>query len=193
MTFTHFLHVLFLTVQAARLDITSPVQGDPGTVSVNNPMTFIVQTMAEDPLSPGSYIPLVSGRHSTLNVDLIISYDEKRFFIFFPGGNFNWNQIASSRYNLAGTDVEENGKLDRRVRKRCALGTATFNDIRITTEAVNVQLNFTQTLPYYPWERWPPIYNGTTILDWTTFTFYSVSDDEMSPGVAITPPFNVTG
>ena len=185
-------HPFNVDLQAAWLDITSSAQGDPGTVSVNKPMTFIVQTMAEDPFSPGSYISLVSGRHSTLNVDLTISYDEKRFYIFFPSGNFNWNQIASSRYNLAGIDVEENGLLDRIVRKRCSLGTATFDDIRITTEAMNVQLNFTQTLPYYPWERWPPIYNGTTILDWTTFTFYSVSDSEMSPGVALTPPFNVT-
>jgi len=179
-------------VQAAKLEITSPLLGDPGNVYVNQPMSFTVQTKAEDPSTPGTYIDLTTGRHSTLTVDLTIAYDEKRFYIFFPGGNFNLNQIAFSTYNLAGTDVEENGKLDRRVRKKCVNGAATFNDIRITTTAVDIRLNFTQTLSYYPWERWPPIYNGTTILDWTTFTLYSLSDGENSPGVALTPPFNVT-
>lgn len=185
--------IYLFAVQAAKLEITSPLLGDPGNVYVNQPMSFTVQTKAEDPSTPGTYIDLTTGRHSTLTVDLTIAYDEKRFYIFFPGGNFNLNQIAFSTYNLAGTDVEENGKLDRRVRKKCVNGAATFNDIRITTTAVDIRLNFTQTLSYYPWERWPPIYNGTTILDWTTFTLYSLSDGENSPGVALTPPFNVTG
>lgn len=176
-------------MQAAKLEITTPAQGN---VFVNEPMTFSVQTMAEDPSNPGTYIALTTGRHSVLNVDLTISYDSKHFYFFFPA-NINFNQIFNTTYILAGSDVERNGKQDLRVRKQCVNGAATFDDIRIITEAVDVRINLTQTLPYYPWERMPPIYNDSYILT-PIYTYYTVSDENYyNPGVALSPAFNVTG
>lgn len=136
---------------ASHLEITSPAQGN---VVVNEPMAFTVQTMTEDPSNPGTYIALTTGRHSTLNVDVTISWETKVFYMFLPA-SFNINELLSSQYTLAGTDVTKNGNLDLRVRKRCVAGAATFTDIRVIDEAMNIRLNFTQTLPYYPWERWP--------------------------------------
>ena len=175
-------------MQAAKLEITSPAQGN---VNVNEPMSFTVQTMAEDPNNPGSYIALTTGRHSTLNVDLTIAWDDKEFYVFFPA-NINLNQIYKSAYTLAGDEVNENGLLDLAVRKRCVNGAANFDNIVVVDEAIEIHLNFTQTLPYYPWERWPPIYNDSVVITpyWST---YSTSDGNNSPGVALTPAINVTG
>ena len=175
---------------AAKLEITS---GSQANVLVNEPMTFTVQTMAEDPNNPGTYIALTTGRHSILNVDLTIAYDFKDFYIYFPSGNFNFHQLATSTYTLGGADVTENGYFDVVVRKQCSSGAATFSDIRILTEATDIQLNFTQTIPYHPWERWPPVYNESWVLDWTTWTQKTyVADSMYSPAVAFTNAFNVT-
>ena len=150
--------------------------------------------MAVDPTDPNNFIPLTDGRHSILNVDLTIAYDFKQFYIYFPSGNFNFNQLFSSTYTLGGADVKENGYFDHVIRKQCSSGQVTFTDVRILTEATNIQLNFTQTLPYHPWERWPPIYSDTWVLDWTTWTQKSYVDDSLlSPAVAFTNVFNVTG
>ena len=175
---------------AAKLEITS---GSQANVIVNEPMSFTVQTMAVDPTDPNNLIPLTTGRHSILNVDLTIAYDFKTFYIYFPLGNFNLNQLASSMYTLGGADVMENGYFDLVIRKQCSSGQATFSDVRILTEAVDIQLNFTQTLPYHPWERWPPVYNDTLVLDWGTWTQQSfIADSLYSPAVAFTNAFNVT-
>ena len=180
--------VMFSTpVAASHLEITSPPQGD---VVVNEPMTFTVQTMTEDPANPGSYIPLTVGRHSTLNVDLTISWEFKVFYMFLPA-SFNLNEILSSQYTLAGADVTKNGNLDLRVRERCVNGFTTFTDIRLIEQAVNMRLNFTQTLPYYPWERWPADYNET-IHTSPSLTMYTTPEETFSPAVVFTPPFNVT-
>ena len=156
-------------------------------------MTFTVQTMAVDPADPNSFIPLTDGRHSILNVDLTIAYDYKSFYIYFPSGNFNFHQLASSTYTLGGADVTENGYFDLVIRKQCSSGLATFSDVRIMTEATDIQLNFTQTIPYHPWERWPPVYNETWVLDWTTWTQKTFVDDSAnSLAVAFSNTFNVT-
>jgi hypothetical protein len=178
-------------VPAAKLEITS---GSQANVFVNEPMTFTVQTMAEDPANPGTFIPLTTGRHSILNVDLTIAYDWKQFYIYFPSGNFNFHQLASSTYTLGGADVMENGYFDLVIRKPCSAGMATFTDVRILTEAMDVQLNFTQTIHYHPWERWPPVYNETWVLDWTTWTqkTYVADHSALSGAVAFTNAFNVT-
>ena len=173
---------------AASLEITSVVDTD---VYVNEPMSFTVQTMADNPNSPGSLIPLTSGRHSIMNIDMTIAWDTKKFYIYFPA-NFNFYQIQSSQYTLGGAEVEEDGRLDLRVRKQCTAGTATFNDVRVLEEVEDLQLNFTQTLPYYPWERVPPTYNETIVYDFTTFTFNTNAAVGNSPAVVFTPPINVT-
>jgi hypothetical protein len=178
-------------VAAAKLEITSGTQSN---VHINTPMTFTVQTMAVDPANPTSFIPLTTGRHSILNVDLTIAYNWKQFYIFFPSGNFNFHQLASSTYTLGGADVMENGYFDLVIRKPCSAGMATFTDVRILTEAMDVQLNFTQTLSYHPWERWPPVYNDAWVLDWSSWTQKTYVDDDSltSPAVAFTNAFNVT-
>ena len=184
-----YLHVATVTplVAASHLEITSLPQGD---VVVNEPMTFTVQTMTEDPSNPGTYIPLTTGRHSTLNVDITISWEFKVFYMFVPA-SFNINELLSSQYILAGADVTKNGNQDLRVRKRCIAGAATFTDIRVIDEALNMQLNFTQTLPYYPWERWPPIYNET-IVTTPSLTINTLPDETFSPAVVFTTPFDVS-
>ena len=180
----------FSSVAAAKLEITSGMQSN---VHVNTPMTFTVQTMAVDPTNPTSFIPLTTGRHSILNVDLTIAYDWKKFYIYFPSGNFNFHQLASSTYTLGGADVMENGYFDLVIRKQCSSGTATFTDVRILTEAMDMRLNFTQTLSYHPWERWPPMYDDAWVLDWTSWTQKTfVADSLTSPAIAFTNAFNVT-
>ena len=180
------------TVAAAKLEITSGTQAN---VLINEPMMFTVQTMAVDPADPNNFIALTTGRHSILNVDLTIAYDYKKFYIFFPSGNFNFHQLASSSYTLGGADVMENGYFDLVIRKQCSSGQATFTDVRILDEATHIHLNFTQTLSYHPWERWPPVYNDVWRQDWTTWTQKTFVDDEYSltsPAVAFTNAFNVT-
>lgn len=179
----------FPAVAAASLALTSTVST---SVEVNEPMSFTVQTMAEDPLSPGTYIPLTTGRHSILNVDMTIAWDTKKFYILFPGGNLNFYQIHSTAYTLGGSEVIEDGRFDLKIRKQCVNGTATFNDVRILNETTNIQLNFTQILPYYPWERVPPNYNETLVYDTTTRTFNTFVATSYSPAVVFSPPFNVT-
>lgn len=158
---------------------------------MNEPMSFTVQTMREDPNSPGTLIPLTSGRHSIMYVDMTIAWDTKKFYIYFPV-NLNFYQIYSSQYTLAGSEVGEDGRLDFRIRKQCSAGTATFNDVRILEEVHDLQLNFTQTLPYYPWERVPAIYNETIVYDLSTYTFNTHAAVGNSPAVVFTPPINVT-
>ena len=156
-------------------------------------MTFTIQTMAIDPVNPKCFIPLTTGRHSILIVDLTIAYDNKQFFIFFPSGNFNFHQLASSTYTLGGADVMENGYFDLVIHKQCSSGKATFTDVRILDETTDIRLNFTQTLPYHPWERWPPVYNDAWVLDWFTWTQKTYVDGSLtSPAVAFTNSFNVT-
>ena len=175
---------------AAKLEITS---GSQPNVHVNEPMAFTVQTMAVDPTNPNRFIPLTTGRHSILNVDLTIAYDWKQFYIFFPSGNFNFHQLAMSTYTLGGADVKENGYFDLVIRKQCSSGTVTFTDVRILDEATDMRLNFTQTLSYHPWERWPPVYNDAWVLDWSAWTQKTyIADSLSSSAVAFTNAFNVT-
>ncbi len=176
-------------MQAAKLEITSAAQGN---VDVNEPMTFTVQTMAEDPSSPGNYIALTTGRHSVLHVDLSIAWDEKEFYVYH-GADVNMKELLRSTHILGGADVITDGNFDRSIRKQCSSGTATFTDVRILTAGTHIHLNFTQTLPYYPWERWPADYNDSLITT-SSYTFYTLSDGNITvpPAVALTPAFNVT-
>lgn len=184
------MYLLPPAVQAARLDITSGAT--PADVFINEPMTFSVQTMAEDPTNPGSYIPLTTGRHSTLNVDLTISYDSKVFFIFVPPTR-NVREIYLSSYTLAGPDVTQNGRMDLHIRKQCSSGAATFNNVSIATAASAITLNFTQSLPYYPYERWPPNYNDSVQV-MNTWFYHTISvNTTQPPGVAVTSQFAVNG
>ena len=76
--------------------------------------------------------------------------------------------------------------------KQCSGGTATFMDVRIMTEAMDIQLNFTQTIPYHPWKRWPPVYNDSWVLDWNTWTQKTyIADSMYSPAMTFTNAFNV--
>lgn len=161
-------------------------------MSVNHPMTFTVKTIAEDPSNPGTYIDLTTGRHSILNIDLTISWDSKKFYLYFPA-NFNVNELFSSSYMLGGADVMENGRFDRVIRKRAVGGVATFTDVRITTEATDIRLNFTQTQSNFPWERRPSVYDpprlgevdGVNVI-WTLY------NETTSGAVLLTPSFNVS-
>ena len=172
-------------MQAAKLEISSTL---PGNVEVNEPMSFTVRTLAEDPDNPGSYIVLTTGRHSALYIDATVAWDWKEFAVMAP--NFNPNQLISSDVTLGGTDVSQNGILDLVSRKQCVGGVATFDDIRVLNAVEDVQLNFTQSLPYYPWERWPPVYNEDQIHFASSFTTYVANTS--SDAVLFTPPFNVT-
>lgn len=181
------------SVAAAGMEFVSPSDGDPGNITVNHPMTFTVKTIAEDPDNPGTFLDLTTGRHSALNVDLTISWDSKRFYFYFPA-NFNINQLYSSQFMLGGTDIMQNGRFDTVIRKQAVGGVATFSDVRITTEATDVRLNFTQTLSNAPWERRPPVYDfnlesGTedgVLLLWT------ITNGTAPPAVLLTSSFNVT-
>ena len=175
-------------VAAASVEIVSVVNS---SVEVNQPLSFTVQTMADDPSSPGTLIPLTSGRHSALYIDLTVAWDFKKFYIIFPG-NLNFFQIFSTEVTLDGSEVGENGRLDYTIRKQCVNGSATFSDVRILEEVTNLQLNFTQTLPYYPWERVPPNYNETIMYDFDAMVFMTSAAESYSPAVVFTPPFNVS-
>lgn len=155
-------------------------------------MSFIIQTMAEDPSSPDSYVELMTGRHSILNIDLTIAWDTKQFYITHPG-NFNYYQLYSSKYTLFGPEVSLNGRLDRVIRKQCVQGRAMFNNVMILEQVVqNIRFNFSQTLPYYPWERVPAVYKDDIIYNYTTMTFNTFSSRSISPAVFITAPIAIT-
>lgn len=169
------------------MNITSSI---PSFVYVNEPITVTVQTLARDP-NTGALIPLTTGRHSTLHVDLTVSWEHKSFYRFFPS-SANFNEIYYSNVTLASVDAFLNGYYDTVIRKRCSGGTATFTDVRIQNIYSGVTLNVTQILPYDPWERWPPVYNDT-IEDFNTLYFRIRDDPLLSPGVAISDPFDVIG
>lgn len=190
----HFLCYIFShshTVAAIGMEFVSPSDGDPGNVAVNHPMTFTVRTLAFDPDVPG-VVGLTTGRHSALNVDLTISWDSKKFYLYFPA-NFNLNQLISSEFVLGGTDAMQNGRFDTVIRKQAVGGVATFSDVRILTEATDIRLNFTQTLSNAPWERRPPDYGNDSLLtDKEDKVSILWSNGTTSPAVLLTPFFNVT-
>ena len=175
------------------MEFVSPTGGNPGTVSVNEPLSFTVKTVAYNPAS-GTTVDLTTGRHSALNIDLTISWDSKRFYFYFPA-NFNVNQLYSTQYTLAGDDVTENGRFDRVIRKQAVAGQATFTDVRITTEATDVRLNFTQTLSTFPWERRPSEYNSVELHSGRVdgvLCLWTETQNTTSNAVLLTPEFNVT-
>ncbi len=173
---------------ATSIIITSPL---PTSVEVNQPLNFTVVTMTVDPLSPGTFIPLVTGRHSILIVDLTIAWDTKNFNVIYSG-NYNFYRLQLTQHTLNGSEVDINGQFDRRIRKQCSNGTASFNDVRIVDSAENIQLNFTQTLPYFPWERVPPVYNDSIYYIIESMTLKTYAANSISPAIVFTPPFNVT-
>lgn len=175
------------------MQFVSPAGGDPGSITVNHPMSFTVKTIAEDPANPGTFIDLTAGRHSALNVDLTVSWDTKRFYFYFPA-NFNVNQLYSSSYMLGGTDIMENGRFDKVIRKQAVAGVATFTDVRITTEATDIRLNFTQTLSNAPWERRPPVYDSNihSGTDDGVLVLWTYSNESTSSAVLLTPTFTVS-
>lgn len=178
-------------MEAVGIEFVSPGGGDPGTVMVNHPMIFAVQTIANDPDDVGT-IPLVTGRHSALNVDLTISWDSKRFYFYFPA-NFNVNQLYSTSYMLGGTGAEQNGRFDTVIRGQAVNGLTTFEGIRITTAATDVRLNFTQTQSNAPWERRPPVYDSTIRSDTVdgVLVLWTFTNESTSDAVLLTPTFNV--
>ena len=175
------------------MEFVSPAGGDPGPVTVNHPMSFSVKTVAEDPGSPGTFIDLTTGRHSALNVDLTISWDSKRFYFYFPA-NFNVNQLYSTSYMLGGTDAMQNGRFDVVIRKQAVAGVASFTDVRITTEATDVRLNFTQTQSNAPWERRPPVYDPSIrsdVIDGVK-VLWTFTNESTSNAVLLSPTFTVS-
>ena len=137
-------------------------------------------------------MPLTTGRHSALNIDLTVSWDSKKFYFYFPA-NFNINQLYSSQYTLGGTDVTETGRFDRVIRKQAVAGEATFTDVRITTEATDVRLNFTQTLANAPWERRPSEYDTDIFSDRVdgVLCLWTEEANTTSGAVLLTPEFSV--
>ena len=177
---------------ATGIEFVSPAGGDPGAVTVNHPLSFSVKTVAYNP-STMATVDLTTGRHSALNVDLTISWDSKRFYFYFPA-NFNVNQLYSSQYVLGGTDTMQNGRFDTVIRKQAVAGVATFTDVRITTEATDIRLNFTQTLSNAPWERRPSEYD-TDIFSGRVdgvLCLWTETANTTSNAVLLTPAFNVT-
>ena len=182
------------TVAAVGMEFDSPSDGDPGTVTVNHPMTFSVKTLAYDPDNNTMMINLTTGRHSILNVDLTISWDSKRFYFYFPA-NFNINQLYHTDAQLGGTGSMQNGRFDTVIRQQAVGGVATFSDIRILTEATNIRFNFTQTQSNPPWERRPPVYDSTihsAIVD-GVFLLWTETANNTSGAVLLSPEFNITG
>ena len=188
---TTFSHPFTVYPSGAKLEMVSPSQ-IPDTY-VNHPMTIVVQTMmADDPVSPTSYSALTIGRHSVLTVDLTVSWDRKHFAALFkPGYVYHFHSLISTEVILGGSDVSENAKEDLRIRKRCINGSATFEDVRILTEATDVHLNITQSQPHYPWTRVPFEYNDVLVMDGIA-NVLNLSYSQ-NGGVFVTNGFNVSG
>ena len=174
-------------MQAAGINITTHI---PSQLYVNEPLTIVAQTLARDPDDPDSLIPLTEGRHSSLNMDLTIGWEFKKFYIFFPAST-NLQELKVSNITLASRDAVVNGLYDIVVRKRCVMGQATFEDIRIIDVYSNVVINITQLLPYDPWERWPPLYNDTIVH--YDGIYFNTNDSSDSPAVAISRTIDVIG
>ena len=105
------------------------------------------------------------------------------------GGNIH--KVLDTDVTLGGTGVIENAKFDLMIRKRAMNGEAIFQGVRILDVMDFVQLNFTQTLPFFPWERRPFGYNEK----WTDNPDRT-KDIQVpavySPAVAISDNFSVT-
>lgn len=169
--------------------------GDPNpSIPVNSRLSFSVQTMTYDLANPSSLVPLEDGRHSTLTIDLSVSWDYKRFYMTFPA-NFNQNELLHSQYQLGGTGTSLNGLFDTVIRKKAVQGLATFDDVRILNEGADVRLNFTQTQSHFPWERRPAVYDpiirSSKVGDVNTIWTYS--NETTSPAVLLTRSFSVIG
>lgn len=178
--------------EGAKLEIIQPTNFTD--VYVNEPQTVVVQTMMENASSPTGFSPLTVGRHSQLHADLTISYDSKVYAsIVEPGYSFIFQTLVSTSYLLGGKDVTLNAKEDLRIRKRCISGMATFEDVRILTEAPNVHLNITQTQPYWPWVRVPFYYQD--VLEFPVVVYFNQLNlsATYSPAVAVSNGFNVLG
>ena len=187
-TFTCTLYnkSLIVLVQAAAINITSSI---PSTLYVNEPITVTTQTLAVDP-NNGNLIPLTEGRHSSLNIELTIGWELKRFYIFFPP-SFNLQELKTTEVTLGGRDAKLNGQFDLVIRKRAVLGQATFEDVRITNIYSDVIINITQILPYDPWERWPAVYNDT--ITWYDNIFFNTNESDYSPATVLSERFDVVG
>ena len=179
-----------LTDEASRVHVVSTSLG--GSIAVNTPFNFTLQTQYEDPPSSGNYTQLTEGPHSQLHIDCYVHY---KFKLLQKGRDTggNFHRIVETNVTLAGADVIENAKFDLMIRKRAVMGEAIFTDIRILDVMEDVQLNFTQTMTLFPWERRPfgyteqwyagPVSN-TKLLNMT-----NVVD---SPAVAVSHSFDVT-
>lgn len=178
--------------EGAKLEIVQPTNFTD--VYVNEPQTVVVQTMMENASSPTGFSPLTVGRHSQLHADLTISYDSKVYAsIVEPGYSFIFQTLVSTSYLLGGRDVTLNAKEDLRIRKQCISGMATFEDVRILTEASNVHLNITQTQPYWPWIRVPFHYQDVLDFPVTPYLNQLNLSFTSSPAVAVSNGFNVLG
>ncbi len=148
------------------------------------------QTLAADPDDPTTLIPLTTGRHSSLNIELAIGWELKKFYIYYPP-NFNLQEIKSADAILGGRDAKVNGQFDIVTRKRAVLGAVTFDDVRVLNVQSNVLFNLTQILPYDPWERWPPHYNDTVVR--YEGIYFNTNNSADSPCTALSTRFDVIG
>ena len=155
------------------------------SIAINTPFNFTLQTQYEDPPSSGNYTQLTEGPHSQLHIDCYVHY---RFKLILKGRDSggNFHRIIESNVTLAGADVIENA--------RAMMGEAIFTDIRILDDMQDVQLNFTQTMAVFPWERRPfsyteQWYDGPISKSKLLDTINTVD----SPAVAVSHAFNVTG
>ena len=163
------------------------------SVPVNTPFDFTLSTMYEYPLGSGNFSQLTEGPHSSLHIDCYVHYKFKLVYKGRDKGG-NYHKILETDVTLGGNGVRENAKFDLMIRKQAVAGVAVFDGIRILDVMDSVQLNFTQTLPFYPWERRPFSYTEQWIAGPISRSkLLNNTDPVDSPAVAVSHEFNVTG
>ena len=163
------------------------------SVPVNTPFNFTLATMYEYPLGSGNFSQLTEGPHSQLHIDCYVHY---KFKLVYKGRDLggNYHKILETDVTLGGNGVIENAKFDLMIRKRAVMGSVVFDGIRILDVMDDVQLNFTQTLPFYPWERRPFSYTEQWLAGPISRSkILNTTNAVESFAVAESHSFNVTG
>ena len=156
-----------------------------GPFEVNHVIpTMEVQTQYQDPMNASVYLPLTTGRHSTLNVDLSVA-GANYYYVSDQGTGVD-NELYYSSIIVTSSEGFQTAQKLWQVRKRCVNGSAQFSDISINKSSSGLKFNFTQTLPYYPWDRWPPIYQEQFYYYFSNVVYLPFPSANRSPGVAYT-------